>query len=96
VNSTSIVVLSAGIGSAIFFLAFLVAVIAELKRTAPAHVDGGAAYVCYQLPPNVLASRFACSSDRVGLFTVQGVLSDDQDTAALGLVWYWRPNERPR
>ncbi|HLV94121.1 MAG TPA: outer membrane beta-barrel protein [Candidatus Acidoferrales bacterium] len=38
--------------------------------SAPAHTDGGAAYVCYQLTPKfALANRAECMSDRGGLFS---------------------------
>lgn len=100
------------------------------QSSAPAHVDGGAAYVRYQLGPKVaFASRFEYLSDRGGLFSglnqalkentvtfdykladgflmryewrrdysnqptfltdVQSVFSKDQNTATLGLVWWW-------
>jgi hypothetical protein len=98
--------------------------------SAPAHTDGGAAYIQYQLTPKVaLATRFEYMSDRGALFsgisqalkenTVtfdyklfegflmryewrrdysnqpsfltdrQGFLSNDQNTATLGLIWWW-------
>jgi hypothetical protein len=100
------------------------------ESSAPSHVDGGAAYVKYQINPKfALAGRAEYLSDRGGLFSglnqalkettatfdynvadgflmryewrrdfsnqpsfltsVQGVLSKQQNTATLGLVWWW-------
>jgi hypothetical protein len=100
------------------------------RSSAPSHVDGGAAYVQYQLTPKVaVATRAEYMSDRGGLFSgisqalkentvtvdyrvgdgllmryewrrdfsnqpsflsdVQGTLRKDQNTATLGLVWWW-------
>lgn len=97
--------------------------------SSPAHTDGGAGYIRYQLAPKVaLAGRFEYLSDRGGLFTgvtqalkegtitteykfmdgfiargewrrdfsnhpyfytdVLGILSREQTTATLGLVWW--------
>lgn len=102
--------------------------------SAPSHVDGGAAYLQYQLNPKVaVATRAEYMSDREGLFSgvdqslkentvtldykvaegflmryewrrdfsnqptflsdVQGVLRKDQNTATLGLVWWWGRKE---
>ncbi|HUK48168.1 MAG TPA: outer membrane beta-barrel protein [Terriglobales bacterium] len=104
------------------------------QSSAPAHTDGGAAYIQYQVTPKVaLATRAAYMSDRGALFSgisqalkentvtldykvsdgllmryewrrdysnqpsflsdVQGVLSKDQNTASLGLVWWWGRKE---
>ncbi|HXJ85478.1 MAG TPA: porin [Candidatus Binatia bacterium] len=104
------------------------------QSSAPAHTDGGAAYVQYQLTPKVaIGSRAEYMSDRGGLFSgisqalkentvtfdykvgdgllmrfewrrdfsnqptflsdVQGVLKKDQNTATLGLVWWWGRKE---
>jgi hypothetical protein len=100
------------------------------ESSAPSHVDGGAAYIQYQLTPKIaVASRAEYMSDRGGLFSglsqalkentvtfdykladnflmryewrrdfsnrptfltdQQGILSKDQNTATLGLVWWW-------
>lgn len=100
------------------------------ESSAPSHVDGGAAYLKYQLSPKfTLAGRAEYMSDRGGLFSgltqalkettatfdynvadgflmryewrrdfsnqpsfltsTQGVLSKQQNTATLGLVWWW-------
>ena len=100
------------------------------ESSTPLHVDGGAAYLQYQLTPKIaLATRAEYMSDRGGLFSgqsqalkentvtfdykltdnflmryewrrdfsnqpsflsdVQGVLKKDQNTATLGLVWWW-------
>jgi len=102
--------------------------------SAPARVDGGAAYLQYQLNSKVaVATRAEYVSDREGLFSgvdqslkentvtldykvaegflmryewrrdfsnrptflsdVQGVLRQDQNTATLGLVWWWGHKE---
>jgi hypothetical protein len=104
------------------------------ESSAPSHVDGGAAYIKYQLTPKLaLATRAEYMSDRGGLFSgltqalkentvtfdylvtngflmryewrrdfsnqpsfltnAQGVLSKEQDTAAVGLVWWWGRKE---
>ncbi|HSY63678.1 MAG TPA: porin [Terriglobales bacterium] len=100
------------------------------ESSAPSHVDGGAAYLKYQLSPQfTLGGRAEYLSDRGGLFSgltqalkettatfdynvadgflmryewrrdfsnqpsfltsTQGVLSKQQNTATLGLVWWW-------
>ena len=100
------------------------------ESSAPSHVDGGAAYLKYQLSPKfALGGRAEYMSDRGGLFSglpqalkettatfdynvtdgflmryewrrdfsnqpsfltsTQGVLSKEQNTATLGLVWWW-------
>ena len=100
------------------------------ESSAPSHVDGGAAYLKYQLSPKFsLGGRAEYMSDRGGLFSgltqalkettatfdynvadgflmryewrrdfsnqpsfltsTQGVLSKEQNTATLGLVWWW-------
>jgi Putative beta-barrel porin-2, OmpL-like. bbp2 len=100
------------------------------ESSAPSHVDGGAAYLKYQLSPKfALAGRAEYMSDRGGLFSgltqalkettatfdynvtdgflmryewrrdfsnqpsfltsTQGVLSKEQNTATVGLVWWW-------
>src|SRR5579872_7217466 len=100
------------------------------ESSAPSHVDGGAAYMKYQLNPRFsLGGRAEYMSDRGGLFSgltqalkettatfdynvadgflmryewrrdfsnqpsfltsTQGVLSKQQNTATLGLVWWW-------
>ncbi len=102
--------------------------------SAPAHVDGGAAYLQYQLNSKLaVATRAEYMSDPEGLFSgigqalkentvtfdykvadgflmryewrrdysnqpsflsdVQGILHKDQNTAALGLVWWWGRKE---
>ena len=102
--------------------------------SVPAHVDGGAAYLQYQLSSKfAVANRAEYMSDREGLFSgldqslkentvtldykvadgllmryewrrdfsnqptflsdVQGVLRKDQNTATLGLVWWWGRKE---
>jgi len=104
------------------------------RSSAPAHVDGGAGYIQYQLTSKVaVATRAEYMSDRGGLFSgvtqalkentvtfdykladgflmryewrrdfsnrpsflsdVQGVLSKDQNTATLGLLWWWGRKE---
>jgi hypothetical protein len=104
------------------------------ESSAPSHVDGGAAYLKYQLSPKfALAGRAEYMSDRGGLFSgltqalkettatfdynvangflmryewrrdfsnqpsfltqTQGVLSKQQNTATLGLVWWWGRKE---
>jgi len=104
------------------------------QSSAPAHVDGGAAYIAYQFTPKIaLATRAEYMSDRGGLFSgvtqalkentvtfdyklgdgflmryewrrdysnqpsflsdVQGVLSKQQTTATLGLLWWWGRKE---
>ena len=103
---------------------------APLMSSAPAHVDGGAAYLRYQFTPKVaVATRAEYMSDRGGLFSgitqalkentltfdyllangllmryewrrdysnqpsflseVQGVLRKQQNTATVGLIWWW-------
>jgi outer membrane murein-binding lipoprotein Lpp len=100
------------------------------ESSAPAHVDGGAAYIKYQLTPKIaLATRGEYMSDRGGLFSgitqalkentvtfdyqladgflmryewrrdfsnqpsflsdIQGILSKQQNTATVGLMWWW-------
>ena len=104
------------------------------RSSAPMHVDGGAAYLQYQLSPKfAIATRAEYMSDPEGLFSglsqalkentvtldykvadgflmryewrrdysnqptfltsVQGVLSKDQNTATLGLIWFWGRKE---
>ena len=104
------------------------------RSSAPAYVDGGAAYVKYQVTPKVaVATRAEYMSDRGGLFSgltqalkentftldykladsflmryefrrdysnvptfltdVQGVLAKDQNTATVGLIWWWGRKE---
>jgi hypothetical protein len=104
------------------------------RSSAPAHVDGGAGYIQYQLTSKVaVATRAEYMSDRGGLFSgltqalkentvtfdykvadgllmryewrrdfsnrpsflsdVQGVLRKDQNTATLGLIWWWGRKE---
>ena len=104
------------------------------ESSAPAHADGGAAYVRYELTPRIaLGGRAEYMSDRGALFSgidqalkentvtldykvadgllmryewrrdysnrpsfltdVQGVLSKEQNTATLGLVWWWGRKE---
>ena len=104
------------------------------RSSAPAHVDGGAAYIRYQLTRKVaVATRTEYLSDRGGLFAgltqalkentvtfdygladgfliryewrrdfsnkpvflsdVQGVLSKEQNTGTVGLVWWWGRKE---
>src|SRR5580658_2178827 len=104
------------------------------ESSAPSHVDGGAAYLKYQLSPRfALGGRAEYMSDRGGLFrgltqalkettatfdynvtdgflmryewrrdfsnqpssltSTQGVLSKQQNTATLGLVWWWGRKE---
>lgn len=113
-----------------YFITRLWANAAPGESSAPSHVDGGAAYVQYQVTPKIaLGTRAEYMSDRGGVFsgitqalkenTVtfdykladnflmryewrrdfsnqpsfltdrQGVLSKDQNTATLGLVWWW-------
>jgi hypothetical protein len=117
-----------------YFIQRLWANAAPGRSSAPAHTDGGAAYLRYQLTPKVaIASRAEYMSDRNGLFSgisqalkentvtfdyqvsngllmryewrrdfsnqptfptdVQGVLKKDQNTATLGLVWWWGRKE---
>ena len=100
------------------------------ESSTPSHVDGGAAYLKYQLNPRLsLGGRAEFMSDRGGFFSgltqalkettatfdynvadgflmryewrrdfsnqpsfltsTQGVLSKQQNTATLGLVWWW-------
>lgn len=100
------------------------------ESSAPSHVDGGVAYIAYQVTPKLaVATRAEYLSDRGGLFsgitqavkenTVtfdyrlfegflmryewrrdysnqpsfltdrQGFLTKDQNTATLGLIWWW-------
>jgi len=107
---------------------------APAESSAPAHTDGGAAYIQYQLTPKVaIASRAEYISDRGALFSgisqalkentvtfdykvadgllmryewrrdysnqpsflsdVQGVLRKDQNTATLGVIWWWGRKE---
>jgi hypothetical protein len=102
--------------------------------SAPAHTDGGAAYIQYQLTPKIaLATRAEYMSDRGALFSgvsqalkentvtfdyklfegflmryewrrdfsnqpsfltaTQSVISREQNTATLGLVWWWGRKE---
>jgi len=104
------------------------------QSSAPAHVDGGAAYIQYQVAPNVdVATRAEYLSDRGGLFSgitqalkentvtldyhvadgllmryewrrdfsnqpsfltdVQGVLSTEQNTSTVSLIWWWGRKE---
>ena len=104
------------------------------QSSAPMRVDGGAAYLQYQLSPKfAIATRAEYMSDRGGLYSglsqalkentvtldykvadgflmryewrrdysnqptfltsVQGVLSKDQNTATLGLIWFWGRKE---
>ena len=104
------------------------------QSSAPSHVDGGAAYLQYQLSSKfAVGTRAEYMSDRGGLFSgisqslkentvtfdykladgflmryewrrdfsnqpsflsnVQGVLRKDQNTATLGLVWWWGRKE---
>jgi hypothetical protein len=104
------------------------------ESSTPSHVDGGAAYIQYQVTPRIaLATRAEYMSDRGALFsgltqalkentatldyrladgflmryewrrdfsnqpsfltTTQGVFSKDQNTATLGLVWWWGRKE---
>ena len=104
------------------------------ESSAPSHVDGGAAYVAYQLTPKIaLATRAEYMSDRGGLFSgitqalkentvtfdykladgflmryewrrdfsnqpsfltdAQGVFSKEQNTATVGLLWWWGRKE---
>jgi Putative beta-barrel porin-2, OmpL-like. bbp2 len=101
---------------------------------APSHVDGGAAYLRYQLLPKLaIGTRAEYLSDRGGLFSgitqalkentvtldyalndgflmryewrrdysnqpsfltsVQGVLAKEQNTATVGLIWWWGRKE---
>ena len=117
-----------------YFIQRLWANAAPGRSSAPAHTDGGAAYLRYQLTSKVaIASRAEYMSDRNGLFSgisqalkentvtfdyqvsngllmryewrrdfsnqptfptdVQGVLKKDQNTATLGLVWWWGRKE---
>ncbi|MBV9479872.1 MAG: porin [Acidobacteria bacterium] len=100
------------------------------RSSAPSHVDGGAAYLQYQLTRKIaLATRAEYLSDRGGLFSgltqalkentvtfdykpvdgflmryewrrdfsnepsflsdVQGALNKQQNTATVGLIWWW-------
>jgi hypothetical protein len=104
------------------------------RSSAPSHVDGGAAYLQYQLSPKfALSTRAEYMSDRAGLFSgvrqalkentitfdhklgdgflmryewrrdfsnqpsfltdKQGVLKSDQNTATVGLIWWWGRKE---
>jgi hypothetical protein len=104
------------------------------ESSAPSHVDGGAAYMAYQLTPKIaLATRAEYMSDRGGLFSgitqalkentvtfdyklmdgflmryewrrdfsnqpsfltdAQGVFNKEQNTATLGIVWWWGRKE---
>jgi hypothetical protein len=104
------------------------------ESSAPSHVDGGAAYIQYQMTSKLAAAtRAEYMSDRGGLFSGlpqalkentftfdykladgflmryewrrdfsnrpsflsdrQGVLNKDQNTATLGLVWWWGRKE---
>jgi hypothetical protein len=104
------------------------------ESSAPSHVDGGAAYIKYQLTSKLaLATRAEYLSDRGGLFSgitqalkentvtfdyqvadgmlmryewrrdysnqpsfltdAQGVLSKQQNTATLGVIWWWGRKE---
>ena len=104
------------------------------ESSAPSHVDGGAAYIAYQLTPKfALAARAEYMSDRGGLFSgitqalkentvtfdykvangmlmryewrrdfsnqpsfltdIQGLLTKQQDTATVGLLWWWGGKE---
>src|SRR5579884_3065390 len=104
------------------------------RSSSPAHVDGGAAYVKYQVTPKVaIATRAEYMSDRGGLFSgltqalkentftldykladsflmryefrrdysnvptfltdLQGVFAKDQNTATVGLIWWWGRKE---
>jgi hypothetical protein len=104
------------------------------ESSAPSHVDGGAAYVAYQLTPKIaLATRVEYMSDRGGLFSgitqalkentvtfdykladnllmryewrrdysnqpsflsdVQGIFRKQQNTATVGLMWWWGRKE---
>ena len=104
------------------------------RSSAPSHVDGGAAYMQYQLSSKfALSTRAEYMSDRGGLFSgltqalkentvtfdykltdgflmryewrrdfsnqpsflsdVQGVLKNSQNTATLGLIWWWGRKE---
>jgi putative OmpL-like beta-barrel porin-2 len=104
------------------------------RSSAPAHVDGGAAYARYQLTPRMaLGTRAEYMSDRGGLFSgltqalkentvtfdyklaegflmryewrrdysnvatfltdTQGVLAKQQDTATVGVIWWWGRKE---
>jgi len=117
-----------------YFIERLWANAAPGESSAPSHVDGGAAYIQYQLSPKVaVATRAEYMSDRGGLFSgltqalkentvtfdykladnllmryewrrdfsnqpsflsdVQGVLRKDQNTATLGMVWWWGRKE---
>jgi Putative beta-barrel porin-2, OmpL-like. bbp2 len=104
------------------------------ESSAPSHVDGGAAYIQYQLAPKAtLATRAEYMSDRGGLSSgitqalkentitfdyrladgmlmryewrrdfsnqptfltdVQGIFRKDQNTATVGLLWWWGRKE---
>ena len=104
------------------------------RSSAPSHVDGGAAYLQYQLSSKfALSTRAEYMSDRGGLFSgltqslkentvtfdykltdgflmryewrrdfsnqptflsdAQGVLKNSQNTATLGLIWWWGRKE---
>jgi len=104
------------------------------RSSAPSHVDGGAAYVRYQLSPKLaFAGRAEYLSDRGGLFSgitqalkentitldykvadgiltryewrrdfsnqpsflsdIQDVLNKEQNTASVGLIWWWGRKE---
>jgi len=117
-----------------YFIQRLWANAAAGQSSAPAHTDGGAAYIQYQLTPKVaIASRAEYMSDRGALFSgisqalkentvtfdykvadgllmryewrrdysnqpsflsdMQGVLRKDQNTATLGVIWWWGRKE---
>ena len=104
------------------------------ESSAPSHVDGGAAYLSYQVTPKIaVATRAEYLSDRGGLYSgitqalkentvtfdykltdgflmryewrrdfsnqpsfltdVQGVFSKEQNTATLGIIWWWGRKE---
>ncbi len=117
-----------------YFIQRLWANAAPGRSSAPAHTDGGAAYIQYQLTPKIaLATRVEYMSDRGGLYSgisqalkentvtfdyrvvdgllmryewrrdfsnqptflsdVQGVFKKEQNTATLGLIWWWGRKE---
>jgi Putative beta-barrel porin-2, OmpL-like. bbp2 len=119
-----------------YFIQRLWANAAPGQSSAPAHTDGGAAYVQYQFTPKIaLASRAEYMSDRGALFSgisqalkentvtfdyrvadgllmryewrrdfsnqptflsdVQGVFKKEQNTATMGVVWWWGRKEGP-
>jgi hypothetical protein len=104
------------------------------ESSAPSHVDGGAAYIAYQMTPKItLATRAEYMSDRGGLFSgitqalkentvtfdykvadgflmryewqrdfsnqpsflthVPGVFVKEQNTATVGIIWWWGRKE---